>query len=64
MKPSKYTAREIKEWSIYTEKDGVKVPARIHSPCWPWDIFKLIKTRLIAAVGVLSGKYDAIDWEE
>lgn len=55
---SKYTATQIKKWDTDTETpSGRWIPAR---PTNPTDII----TRCRHALGVLTGRYDALDWED
>ena len=52
----KYRAIDIKQWDTEIKhKSGVYIPAR---PNFPYNL----KCRLVAAWGVLTGKYDALDW--
>lgn len=53
----KYTAKQIQGWDSHTKtEDGDWIPARPYSAC---GVFSRIKQ----AYGVLTGKYDALDWE-
>lgn len=54
----KYTARQIKNWDVDTERNGKCVPARpLNHKYESW------KSRIKNAFLVLIGKYDALDWE-
>lgn len=57
MDKSIYTAKEIKQWNCDAEIKGEWIPAR------PYLSLKLI-SRLKAAYGVLTGKYDALNWQD
>ena len=55
---SKYTAAQIKNWDVDTEAPTVGwIPAR---PINPTGII----TRCRHALGVLTGRYDVLDWEQ
>lgn len=54
---SKYTAAQIKNWDVDMETpSGGWIPAR---PINPTGII----TRCCYALGVLTGRYDVLDWE-
>ena len=54
-----YKARYIKNWDADTpsSEDGPWIPAR---PYYEWDVVDRVR----AAWNVLTGKYDALDWED
>lgn len=55
---SKYTAARIKNWSVDAKTPSGKwIPARPINPTG-------IVTRCRHALGVLTGRYDALDWED
>jgi hypothetical protein len=59
----KYTATEIKNWDVSAGRTshGITVwkPARsLNHTCESWI------SRIKNAYGVLTGRYDALDWEE
>lgn len=56
---AKYTAEELKNWSILRDRRG----GRGFLPARPLRRNSLL-SRIKHAWGVLSGRYDAIDWEE
>lgn len=54
----KYTAKQIKNWDTDTRnKKGYWVPARPYSDYSIWQGLKL-------SYGVLTNKYDVLDWED
>jgi len=58
---SKYTARAIKNWNAFRIPPGTLdlPPARPENhKLEGWRV------RIVLAWGVLTGKYDALDWEE
>lgn len=57
---AKYTAKQIKNWGSNAEvKPGVWLPARpLNHTIDGW------RRRIVLAWGVLTGKYDALDWQE
>lgn len=54
----KFTVKEIQEWDVSTDLGDPS--AKTYVPCRPLDGPFL--WRLKAAWGVLTGKYDALDW--
>lgn len=58
--PMIYTAKEVRDWSVDTEMhDGRWIPSRplslsMYGPLWRWKL----------AWRVLTGRYDALDWED
>lgn len=55
----KYTAREIEDWTEDVETPNGWVPARpLNHQLEGW------RQRIKDAWGVLTGKYDALDWGE
>lgn len=55
----KYTAKQIKDWDTTTRnKKGYWVPAR------PYYSAPSILKRLKLSYGVLTNKYDVLDWED
>ena len=54
-----YTARQIKKWDVDCKITGTEtwIPAR------PEYIYSFVN-RLKAAFGVITGKYDVLDWEQ
>jgi len=55
---SKYTAAQIKNWNVDTE-----TPSRGWIPARPLNPTGII-TRCRHALGVLTGRYDVLDWEQ
>jgi hypothetical protein len=57
----KYTARQIKAWDVLrgSNKSDVYYPARSLN-----HTVEPLMSRIKNAWGVLTGKYDALDWEE
>jgi len=55
-----YTAQEIQDWDTSTLVEG-----RGWLPARPVD-YRLLRLleRIVSAYRVLTGKYDALDWEE
>ena len=57
---SKYTAQEINEWP-----DSIQAPDYKWKPARPLNYkFVSLKTRIKHAWGVLTKKYDILDWED
>jgi len=57
---SKYTAEQIKNWDTQVETNHHEwIPARAEN-----YKFVSLKTRLKHAWGVVTGRYDVLDWEE
>lgn len=55
----RYTAKEVQGWENSVESCGNWIPLRpVNHQFDTW------KQRLKDAWGVLTGKYDALDWEE
>ena len=55
----KYTAQHIKKWDVSFEKNGQWIP------CRPINFtMDSILDRFKCAFGVLTGRYDALDWEQ
>ena len=55
----KYTATQIRQWDVDTERGGKWGPARcINHKFESWG------SRIRNAWCVMIGKYDALDWEE
>lgn len=56
-----YKAKDIANWNVSAStKDGGYIPCRPESL---WGLRTCLR-RLKIAIGVLVGKYDALDWEE
>lgn len=57
---AKYTAKQIQNWDSSAQiKPGVWAPARpLNHTVDGW------RRRVVLAWGVLTGKYDALDWQE
>ena len=63
----KYTAKQIKAWDTDLERSGEWSPARpesYYSSPFSVQRFKLFVARVKNALGVVSGKYDVLDWED
>ena len=54
-----YTAKEVQQTTCFRRVPGGEVPARWYNRS-EWGYFK----RLKHAFGVLTGRYDALDWEQ
>lgn len=55
----KYTANQIKQWSSLKRVNGKWIPCRSLN-----SRVESIYDRIVNALLVLFGKYDALDWEQ
>lgn len=63
--PTIFTASEMKNYSTSTpskKDDGRWIPAR--PLAYPYGLIPAFRRRLRFAVGVFTGKYDVLDWED
>lgn len=61
--PQVFSAQELKEWVGEEEPfPGIRRPARPRPFGVPWWRPDMLRMRLLAAWGVLVGRYDAVNW--
>lgn len=65
-----YTARDLHRWNTYCRRGDNLVSGKCLGPDWllarpfPLDGWRGFVLRGRAAFGVLTGRYDALDWED